>query len=83
MDAKTLAASPCDDGVELLLSASKSAAYYRAAAARAKALQAITTTSRVKRYLDGIITMFEGRAVDIENSRKAGRGSVSVTTKST
>ena len=58
------------DGVELLLSASRSAAYYRAAAARAKELQAMTTTPRVKRYLDGIITLFEGQAVDIENSRK-------------
>jgi hypothetical protein len=61
---------PWGDGVKLLLSASKSAAYYRAAAARAKELQAMTTTPRVKRYLDGIITLFEGRAVDIENSRK-------------
>jgi hypothetical protein len=59
-----------DDGVELLLSASRSAAYYRTAAARAKALQATTTTPRVKQYLDGIIALFEGRAVDIENSRK-------------
>jgi hypothetical protein len=59
-----------DDGVELLLSA-EIAAYYRAVAARAKALQAMTTTPRVKRYLDGIVTLFEGRAVDIENSRKA------------
>jgi hypothetical protein len=30
----------------------------------------MTTTPRVKRYLDGIITLFEDRAVDIENSRK-------------
>jgi hypothetical protein len=61
---------PWGDGVKLLLSASRSAAYYRAAAARAKELQAMTTTPRVKRYLDGIITLFESRAVDIENSRK-------------
>jgi hypothetical protein len=58
-----------DDGVELLLSAAQSAAHYRTAAARARALQATTTTPRLKQYLGEMIARYEGRAVDIEGSK--------------
>jgi hypothetical protein len=60
----------CDGGAGLLLSASPSAAHYRAAAAQARALQAMTTTPRLKRYLGEMIARYEGRAVDIEGSEK-------------
>jgi hypothetical protein len=39
----------------LWLSASRTAAYYREAAERAKALQAATTTPRLRRYLEELI----------------------------
>jgi hypothetical protein len=81
MDRKALAArnsasarrtaEPGDDGAELLLPASPSAAHYRAAAGHARALQAITTTPRLKQYLGQIIARYEGRARDIEASAKA------------
>jgi hypothetical protein len=63
-------APPCDDGVELLLSASLSPAHYRAAAAQARLLQAMTTTTRLKKYLGDMIARYEGRAVDLEGSAK-------------
>jgi hypothetical protein len=81
MDAKTSGARgamrarrtalPCDDGAELLLSASPSPAHYRAAAAQARLLQAMTTTPRLKQYLGDMIARYEGRAVDLEGSAKA------------
>jgi len=55
---------PCDYGAELL-SASASAAYYRSAAERAKALQALTTTPSLKQYLEGVIALYERRAAEI------------------
>jgi hypothetical protein len=70
MDAKTSkargdigvrrATAPCDDGAELLLAFS-SAAYNRAAAAQAKALEAMTTTPGLKQYLGAMIARYEGR----------------------
>jgi hypothetical protein len=81
MDIKTSAARgdarrtppPWDEGADLLLSASPSAAHYRAAADRARLLQSLTTTPRLKHYLEGIIALFEGRAVDIEADVIAAR----------
>jgi hypothetical protein len=59
-----------DEVVELWLSAPRTAARYRAAAARARVLQATTTTPRLKRYLGELIARYERRAVDIEGSDK-------------
>jgi hypothetical protein len=50
-----------------LVPASASAAPYRAAAARARALRALTTTPSLKRYLEDIIARGEGRATEIES----------------
>jgi hypothetical protein len=62
-----------DDGADLFLSVAQSAAHYRTAAARARALQAMTTTPRLKQYLGEVIARYEGRAVDIEGSKGASR----------
>jgi len=51
-----------DIGAELGLSAPRVAAHYRTAAARAKALQAVTTTPRLKQYLGEKIARYESRA---------------------
>jgi hypothetical protein len=59
--------APCDDGAELLLAALPSAAHCRAAAAHARALQAMTTTPRLKQYFEEMIARYEGRAVDFED----------------
>jgi hypothetical protein len=81
MDSKLLAARngaaghrtmpPGDDGMDFLMSAAPSAAQYRTAAARARALQATTTTPRLKQYLGEMIARYEGRAIDVERSAKA------------
>ena len=47
---------------EMLTSGTQSAAYYRAAAARAKALQAITTTPRLKQFLAEMAAEYERQA---------------------
>jgi hypothetical protein len=62
---------PWDDGTDLLLAASPSPAHYRAAAAQARLLQAMTTTPRLKQYLREVIDRYEGRAVDMEGPAKA------------
>jgi hypothetical protein len=65
---------PSDDtdlAAELWLSAPRSAARYRTAAARARVLQAATTTTRLRRYLEEMIARYEERAVDLERSKKA------------
>jgi hypothetical protein len=59
---------PCDGGAGLLLSASRSAAHYRTIAAQARALQAMTTTPRLKRYLGEMVARYEERAIDVEAS---------------
>jgi hypothetical protein len=55
---------------EMGLSAPRVAAHYRTAAARARALQAMTTTPRLKQYLGERIAQYEGRA-SISRSRRA------------
>jgi hypothetical protein len=62
---------PWDDGTDLLLAASPSPAHFRAAAAQARMLQAMTTTPRLKQYLREMIARYEGRAVDMEGPAKA------------
>jgi len=62
--------SPFENGTELLGSAPRSAADYRTAAARTKALLSMTTTPKRKRYLGEIIAWCEGQAVDIEHKRQ-------------
>jgi len=59
MDRKT----PATSGAKLL-SAAACPDYSRVATARAKALQAMTTTPSLRRYLDEIIALFEERAVE-------------------
>jgi hypothetical protein len=74
MDTKALGDTgppPNEDGGELFLSLPLPAADFRAAAARARALQAMTTTPRLKRYLGEMIARYEERAFDIEGSIKA------------
>jgi hypothetical protein len=61
---------PGDEDAELLLPISPSAAHYRIAAARARTLQAMTTTPRLKQYLGEMIARYEGRAHDIDGSAK-------------
>jgi hypothetical protein len=81
MDAKTsgmarddigagCATASCDGGAGLL-SALSSVAYYRAAAAQAKALEAMTTAPGLKQHLREMIARYERRAVEIEGSAKA------------
>jgi hypothetical protein len=59
-----------DIAAELWLSAPRSASRYRTAAARARALQAATTTARLKQHLEEMIARYEERAVDLERSGK-------------
>jgi hypothetical protein len=61
---------PFEYGTELLGSAPRSAADYRTAAARTKALLTMTTTPKLKRYLAEIIAWCEGQAIDIEHKRQ-------------
>jgi len=70
MSSKIPATSPLDVGPKLL-SAAASPDYCRMAAARAKAVQAMITTPSLRLYLDKIITLFEGRAVEFEGPEKA------------
>jgi hypothetical protein len=79
MDAKTSgvcsdigagrATASCDGAG--LLSALSSVAYYRAAAAQAKALEAMTAAPELKRHLREMISRYERRTVEIEGSAKA------------
>lgn len=58
----------CDDVVDLWLSAPRLPADYRAVAARARVLQAVTTIPVLKQFLEEMIARYERRAVDIECS---------------
>ena len=57
--------------------APQSAAHCRMAAARARALRAITTTRRLKRYLGEMIARYEGQVVDFERAHADNIGTYS------
>jgi hypothetical protein len=67
-----------DSIAEMLMSGPQSATYYRAAAARAKALQALTTTPRLKQLLAEMAAQYERQAAEAKGRRR----SVPETTKS-
>jgi hypothetical protein len=56
---------------EMLMSGPQSATYYRAAAARAKALQAITTTPRLKQFLAEMVAQYERQAAEAKDRRRS------------
>ena len=55
-----------DDDAEAFPLTPRSAAHCRTVAARARALQAMTTTPRLKRNLGEMIARYGGQAVDFE-----------------
>lgn len=61
---------PFDDGAGQFPSAPRSAVHCRTAAARARAIQATTTTPRLKQYLGEMIARYEERAADFERERE-------------
>ena len=56
---------------EMLMSGPQSATYYRAAAARAKALQATTTTPRLKQFLAEMAAQYERQAAEAKGRRRS------------
>ena len=57
-------------GVEQWFSAPRTAAYYRAAAARARTLEAAVTTPRLRKHLGDMIARYERRAGEVEEAEK-------------
>jgi hypothetical protein len=63
-------AADFDIGTEQWLLAPRPAAHYRAAAARARTLQATVTTARLKQHFGEMIARYERRAGEVESSEK-------------
>jgi len=69
---KRMETTPLYDGIaEMLMSGPQSATHYRAAAARAKALQAITTTPRLKQFLSETAANYERQAAEAKGRRRS------------